>query len=168
MSTLFLYILLISISLVPFAPRVDTNNKHSFLEQKEHPQFLNPIRKKDFKYISSRYGWRLHPLTGKWQFHNGIDIVSYNELASVYSTQSGKVSNINKDPNQALGLWIEIKHLNGYTTRYGHLSKITVAIGAIVAQGQEIGVIGNTGSVSGRHLHYETKKNGQFINPLSH
>jgi len=169
MSTLLHYLLLISTSILPFIQdNISKENHpkiHSGLKQ-GNTIFVNPIKKNDFKYISSKYGWRINPWTAKWQFHHGIDIVSHNEDALIHSTQSGRVSKVNRDVNQALGLWIEIEHPNGYKSRYGHLSKIYVDQGASVILGQAIGRIGNTGKVTGKHLHYEITYRDKSINPL--
>ena len=130
----------------------------------EAPLFLKPIRKQDFKYISSPFGWRLHPITGKIQFHQGVDIVSKTKFTYVYATADGFVS--------ALGIskkatrYICIQHSKTYSTKYLHLSKIFVRKGEQVIAGQVIALIGNTGWSTGTHLHYEIRKNAIPLNPL--
>ena len=123
-------------------------------------QFARPCRK---CRISSGFGYRKDPFTGRRSFHNGVDLVpGYG--ASVYASISGVVTYAGS--MGGYGKLIVIQHINGYSTRYGHLSRILVTKGKRVRQGQRIGNVGNTGRSTGAHLHFEARKNGKAINPM--
>jgi murein DD-endopeptidase MepM/ murein hydrolase activator NlpD len=116
----------------------------------------------DQGWMSSRYGYRSDPFTGKRQFHAGIDFAGAEGTPN-FSAASGIVVRVSKQPD--FGLMIEVDHRNGYVTRYAHTSEVLVKEGDIVKQGQVIAKIGNTGRSTGPHLHFEVKMNGKSINP---
>jgi murein DD-endopeptidase MepM/ murein hydrolase activator NlpD len=111
--------------------------------------------------VTSAYGYRIHPLTGKFVFHNGVDLRASHD--TVYAVLDGLVSNSEYDAN--LGMNIRIDH-QGFTSIYGHLSQIFVMRGDQVAAGQPIGITGATGSVTGEHLHFIVKLGQQYVDPL--
>ena len=113
--------------------------------------------------ISSYYGSRPHPFTGKMSFHNGIDIAA-SVGTDVFASASGKVSSVDYDP--VLGNYLVIEHSGGFYTIYGHLSKTLVLLNTIVKTGNVIGKVGNTGYSTGPHLHFEIRKKGESKNPL--
>ena len=94
--------------------------------------------------------------------HYGIDFVS-EKNANVYSVSKGKVKRAGYFGKY--GNYIEIEHASGFTTRYGHLSKILVKKGQTVSFRQRIGLMGNTGRSTGNHLHYEIVYKGRNKNP---
>jgi hypothetical protein len=106
--------------------------------------------------VSSEFGFRKSPFTGKREFHSGVDIAHSNG-APVYSTAAGTV--INAGYQGALGKTVTIDHGFGIITRYAHLSSITVAVDQQVAQGEVIAKVGSTGRSTGPHLHYEVRVN---------
>lgn len=112
--------------------------------------------------ITSRFGRRLHPVTGNWHNHRGIDI-AMTQGTQVFSTADGTVANVWKDA--ACGNGLVIKHLDGYETVFCHLDKVVVTQGVNVSKGQYIALSGNTGRSKGPHLHYAIKKDGVYINP---
>lgn len=112
--------------------------------------------------ITSRFGRRLHPVTGNWHNHGGVDIW-VGRGTKVFSTADGTVARIWRDSTCGNGL--RIKHLDGYETVFCHLDKVVVASGANVSKGQHIAFSGNTGRSKGPHLHYAIKKDGVFIDP---
>ncbi|MBN2532501.1 MAG: M23 family metallopeptidase [Spirochaetales bacterium] len=121
-----------------------------------------------FKYpasggISSRYGWRIHPISRKRHFHNGIDITD-SPGTPIRASRDGKILKIGY--NQVYGKYIIIQHDNGFQTFYGHLRKETVGKGKIVHQGDKIGEMGNTGYSTGFHVHFSIYKNGETVDPL--
>lgn len=122
-----------------------------------------PIIPKNGNSITSFFGKRIHPVTGKYDFHAALDI-SANEFEDVFATARGMV--IRSAFDNYLGNYIQIEHPNGYETLYGHLSSIVVEVGEMLNVGQKIGLIGKSGRATGPHLHYGIKKNGQFINPF--
>lgn len=103
---------------------------------------------------------------GSSRKHAGIDIGDANGNP-VVAAAAGKVTRVRNDPD-GYGLYLDIDHGNGWTTRYAHNSKILVSVGQTVAQGQKIASVGSTGASSGPHLHFEIQKNGVAKNPLSY
>jgi murein DD-endopeptidase MepM/ murein hydrolase activator NlpD len=95
----------------------------------------------------------------------GIDINA--PFVPVAAAQGGIVVFVGGDRCCSYGLYIEIQHAGGYSTRYAHLSQFGVSLGQVVSQGQVIGVTGNTGNSTGPHLHFEMRRNGQIVNPMS-
>ncbi|NLY76002.1 MAG: M23 family metallopeptidase [Firmicutes bacterium] len=117
------------------------------------------------KRISSLYGYRIHPITGKRRFHEGLDIAA-NHGNGVYAYTDGKV--VEAGWNGGYGNCILIDHGNGLKTRYAHLSRLYVQVGQRVKTGQRIGAVGSTGNSTGPHLHFEVIKNGRTQNPLNY
>lgn len=117
---------------------------------------------KDF-YVSSSYGYRTDPITKRRSFHKGIDMAGWHKT-KIYAPSAGKVIRAGK--NGGYGNFIEIKHSNGFVTRYGHLARIKVKRGEIVEKEQIIGLMGSSGRSTSTHLHYEVIHNGKNINPL--
>lgn len=117
------------------------------------------------KRISSLYGYRIHPITGKRRFHEGMDIAA-NYGNGVYAYTDGKVVEAGWDGGY--GNSILIDHANGLKTRYAHLSRLYVQVGQRVKTGQRIGAVGSTGNSTGSHLHFEVIKNGRTQNPLNY
>ena len=122
--------------------------------------FLWPVA--SYVYVSSRFGLRVHPITGEKKSHTGIDIAS-NQGTAVYASDGGSVTLAGW--NGGYGNCIMIDHGNGYVTLYGHLSSISVSVGQTVSQGATIGAVGSTGNSTGPHLHFEVLKNGTRIDP---
>jgi len=113
-------------------------------------------------YVSSPYGPRKHPVTGKYRMHHGIDLAgTWQENVSV--SADGTV--VFAGYHGSFGKVIRIKHNYGIMTTYGHLAKINVRRGDLVSEGQVIGKMGRTGKVKGAHLHYEISVNGKSQNP---
>lgn len=117
--------------------------------------------KKPF-YISSGFGMRLHPVFKTWLFHTGIDIPK-TKGTPVYATGNGVVTR--KGYEAGYGMFIEIEHAGGFRSFYAHFSKIMVNTGDVVTIAQQIGCVGNTGTTTGYHLHYEIRKGKRFLNP---
>ncbi len=115
--------------------------------------------------LTSRFGTRIHPVTGKKVFHKGIDIGA-SHGSPVYAYSSGTV--IYAGWNNGYGNFVAINHGNGMVTRYGHLSKIHVKFGQKVATRQRIGSVGSSGVSTGPHLHFEVHINGVNKNPLNY
>ena len=112
--------------------------------------------------MSSPFGMRLDPFLGRPAMHTGIDL--RGEIGEpVHATADGKVTIAGRDGGY--GNMVEIDHGNGLATRYGHLSEIQVKVGQTVRIGQVIGLIGSTGRSTGPHLHYETRINGEAVDP---
>jgi len=110
--------------------------------------------------VTSPYGYRRDPFTGKQSWHNGLDLRAKNEPA--YSMMEGIVEKIGYDSRS--GNYVTLKHGN-YHVSYCHLSSIIVRKGEYVYPGIIVGVTGNTGRSTGSHLHLTCKKDGKSVNP---
>ena len=115
-----------------------------------------------FGRFSSSYGWRTHPVTGRRDFHHGLDI-SNAKGTPIYATADGVVGKTTYQKN--IGKYIEIRHGYGYVTRYGHLDQYLVEPGDEVTKGQIIALMGQTGRTTGPHVHYEVLHYGKHRNP---
>lgn len=104
--------------------------------------------------ITSRFGYRTHPLTGKRRFHSGIDLGAPSG-APVVAAGSGTI--VSAGWNGGYGKAIVIQHNGVQQTLYGHLSEISVSAGQVVEKGTIIGLVGSTGNSSGPHLHFESR-----------
>ena len=114
-------------------------------------------------WLTSRFGKRRDPFTGRIQMHRGIDIA--NRVGTdVIAPADGIVTRI--AGMATLGRVVEISHGYGIRTRYGHLSKVLVRVGQKVKRGDVIAKMGNSGRSTGPHLHYEVIANGVHVNPL--
>ena len=112
--------------------------------------------------VSSFYGPRINPVTGKPGMHGGVDLAA-PEGSEVYAAREGTVMDLGEDP--ILGKYIIISHENNWISLYGHLSAITTALRAELQSGSLIGRVGSTGQSTGPHLHFELKQNGQSRDP---
>ena len=113
--------------------------------------------------LSSRFGMRIHPVFGKEQHHDGIDI-SLPTGTPVQPVDAGTVTFAGK--KGGYGLLVEIDHGNGLTSRYAHLSELLVSAGEEIIPGRSLGLAGQTGLATGPHLHLEIRRDHQPINPL--
>jgi hypothetical protein len=117
---------------------------------------------KDY-YISSLYGYRKDPMSKRRSMHKGIDMAGWIKT-QIFAPANGTVKRAGK--NGSYGNFIEIDHLNGFSTRYGHLHKIKVKKGQTISKNDVIGLMGSTGRSTSTHLHYEVMFNNKTINPL--
>lgn len=93
-----------------------------------------------------------------------VDFNRFNDSGdTVVAAAAGTVSRVANEGNTSYGRWIELRHGNGFTTRYAHLSSQTVGVGQTVRRGQKIGTVGTTGGSTGPHLHYEQRQNGVAV-----
>ena len=123
--------------------------------------FLRPLDKK-YK-INSPFGPRTHPITGKPKTpHKGVDMAAPRGV-SIKATKAGKV--IKACYLSGYGNAVYLDHGNGITSRYAHMSSITVKNGQTVKQGDEVGKVGTTGASTGNHLHFEIRINGEAVDP---
>ncbi len=117
----------------------------------------------NYRYISSGYGYRTHPITKKLNFHNGIDIPAPKNT-SVIASDDGIV--IFAGYKNGYGNVVEIEHFDNKKTLYAHNNSIVVNEGQVVKRGQVIAKVGSTGDSTGNHVHFEVKINNKRINPL--
>ena len=116
-------------------------------------------------WISSYFGTRTDPFSGRLRRHKGVDIAGYNGMP-IIATAAGVVTI--SAARSGYGYIVEINHGGGLRTRYAHASSLLVSVGAVVEKGQQIAVMGSTGRSTGPHVHYEVIKNGSQINPVSY
>lgn len=114
--------------------------------------------------ISSHFGYRLHPIFHELRLHDGTDITG-TKSDNIYSIQSGKV--VACAYNSSMGNYVRIDHENGYTSTYLHLAKQLVSTGDRIEKGELIGIMGNSGNSTGKHLHLTVTKDGKKINPMT-
>lgn len=128
------------------------------MSDQQNPHSL-PVRGE----ITSRYGWRLDPISGQQAFHQGADIAA-PVGSPVGASAAGVVAFAGS--RAGLGETVVIRHADGLESIYGHLSKIQVTEGETLSKGQLLGLTGNTGRSTGPHLHLEIRRDGQAMDPL--
>ena len=114
--------------------------------------------------LSSAFGNRSDPFTGVLSYHTGIDMAC-PQGTEIKAAMSGTVAV--SGWSNVFGNYVIIKHIDGYQTLYGHMSKIYAKKGKFVSQGTVIGLVGSTGYSTGPHLHFTVYKNGKLVNPMS-
>lgn len=114
---------------------------------------------------TSKFGWRVHPITRQKQFHKGIDLRAARRT-DIISTADGVVRYIHNKNDGSLGRSIIISHNFGFETMYGHLRFVDVKVGDIIKRGQVIARSGNSGRSSGPHLHYEVRHATKVLDPI--
>ncbi len=125
---------------------------------------IQPVSKRDLKYISSYFGYRIHPFYKTVMFHEGIDFTA-PKGAKVYATGDGVVKEASLINLDGFGKKIIIEHGFGYQTIYAHLNSFNVKPGQKVKRGDIIATVGTSGLSTGPHLHYEVIYNHQKVNP---
>ena len=135
------------------------------LEQKRNLLASTPSIKPANGWVTSKFGYRISPFTGRKEFHSGLDIANKRGTKLV-ATANGKISFASK--KAYIGNLVTIDHGFGRVTKYGHLHKILVKRGQEVKRGDVIGLIGNTGRSTGPHVHYEVRINGTPVNPVKY
>lgn len=115
--------------------------------------------------LTSQFGYRVHPLSGRYQSHAGVDLAA--PMGSpVTATGDGKVDAAGW--MGGYGLAVRLDHGGEVETRYAHLSALAVVAGQAVKRGQVLGYVGSTGRSTGPHLHYEVRVSNVAIDPLGH
>lgn len=112
--------------------------------------------------ITSPFGWRLHPITGEWKFHSGMDI-GYEEGTVIPAMMPGTV--VYSAWYGGYGYTVILEHANGDHTLYGHCSALYCSYGQYVEKGAVIAAVGSTGYSTGPHLHLEYWHNNQYTDP---
>ena len=128
-------------------------------------RFLWPVPSS--RNITSRYGYRIHPIYGTKKLHAGVDIGAAGG-ANIVAADSGTVILSSWGYNGGYGNYIIISHGNGVTTRYAHCSNLYVKVGDTVSRGQAIAAVGSTGASTGNHCHFEVRINGESKQPLNY
>jgi len=117
-------------------------------------------------YISSGFGRRIDPFTGKLAWHQGVDFATGNVGEDVFAVAAGVVKFAGQ--KQGFGMMVQLDHGNGYETLYAHDQKLLVKAGDVVKKGQVIALSGSSGRSSGPHVHFEVHKNGRVVDPASY
>ncbi|GAB3789329.1 hypothetical protein GCM10028818_57690 [Spirosoma horti] len=153
--------------LIPLGQTDKASAQSAFDLYRSIPSIL-PVRLRSYEdfRISSAYGLRVHPISGRLQNHAGIDLPQ-PRFTAVYATADGVVDRVVWQP-AGMGLAVYIVHPSGYQTGYGHLEDHSVLVGEVVRRGQVIGRVGSTGLATGPHLHYTVLAGTQPVNPASY
>lgn len=113
-------------------------------------------------WLSSRYGYRSDPFTGRRTWHDGVDLAG-KEGSDIIAVAAGVVTYA--DERYGYGNLVEVDHGDGLVTRYGHAKTIKVRVGDVVQKGQVLALMGSTGRSTGPHVHFEVLRNGKSQNP---
>ena len=118
-----------------------------------------------YSYVSSPFGYRVHPVTGKWTMHKGVDLVA-SKGTPIYASRSGYVTIATY--HSTAGNYVTLNHQDGYTSVYMHMTHDVVSVGEYVKAGELIGYVGSTGRSTGPHLHFGIAYNGTYVNPMNY
>ncbi|MFC2138607.1 M23 family metallopeptidase [Bacteroidota bacterium] len=162
--------------------RIDQLSRRSYIQSKSYDEIISmvidkenmlksipaimPISNKDLKRTASGWGYRIHPIYKIKKFHYGMDFTSPTGT-EIYATGDGNIVET-KSSRRGYGNKIVIDHGFGYKTLYAHLQGFNVRVGQKVKRGDIIGFVGNTGTSTAPHLHYEVLKNNKKINPINY
>jgi murein DD-endopeptidase MepM/ murein hydrolase activator NlpD len=130
--------------------------------RKYHDDVALAGRPVDKGWMSSGFGRRVDPISGRMAWHAGVDFAGKSG-SNVVAVASGVV--VYAGTRQGYGKLIEISHGGGYVTRYGHHEELLVGVGDVVKKGQTIGRMGSTGRSTGPHVHFEVLKDGRPVDP---
>ncbi len=117
-------------------------------------------------HISMAFGPTIHPITGQWYIHKGLDFSTWRSGDPILATANGQVVTVGY--NSSFGNYVIIKHKHGIYTRYAHMNTARVRKGQYVSQREVIGTIGNTGVTTGPHLHYEVHIGSDVVDPAKY
>jgi murein DD-endopeptidase MepM/ murein hydrolase activator NlpD len=116
-------------------------------------------------WVTSRFGWRISPFTGRRQFHSGLDIAA-DVGTDIVAAARGKV--VFAGSRGPLGKAVILDHGFGFRTVYGHASALHVRVGQIVERGERVATVGSTGRSTGPHVHYAVLRQGHLVNPAQY
>ena len=136
--------------------------REALVDQRTHSERFPAGRPIIKGWLSSPYGYRRDPLTGRRAFHSGIDFAG-KPGSDVVAVASGIVTWA--APRDGYGKMVELDHGNGYVTRYGHTQETLVSVGEAVKRGDRIALMGSTGRSTGPHVHFEVLRDGRPENP---
>lgn len=144
---------------------LDFEHLIKMLEQKRNLLASTPSIRPVDGWLTSKFGYRTSPFTGKKEFHSGLDIA--NKIGTkIIATANGRISYAAR--KMYIGNLVVIDHGHGRVTKYGHIKKLLVKQGQKVKRGDVIALMGNTGRSTGPHVHYEVRINGTPVNPLKY
>lgn len=167
--------------MIETAQQIDKVSKEMYIQSKSYDELnkliknkedmlasipaIMPVANKDLTRVASGYGMRLHPVYKTYRMHTGMDFTAPMGT-DIYCTGDGVVKKTDRSA-RGYGNHVVIDHGYGYQTIYAHMSQINVRKGQKVKRGDILGVVGNSGTSTGPHLHYEVLKNGHKINPVN-
>ncbi len=125
--------------------------------------WVSPVRSYS---LTSPFGMRVHPISGKWKMHEGVDMAA-PQGTPIYAAKSGKVTRTSYQAGGA-GYYVSINHGDGFSSIYMHMTHYIVSPGQYVNAGQVIGYVGSTGGSTGPHLHFGISYNGTYVNPMKY
>lgn len=166
--------------MIESAFKIDKLSKQMIVQSKSHDEIINlvknkdkmlasipsiqPIAVKDLIRLGSPFGTRFHPILHISRLHAGVDLTAETGT-KIYATGSGTV--IQAGQASGYGNVVKINHGYGYTTVYGHMSKVLCNVGDKVKRGDVIGLVGSTGLSTSPHCHYEVRINDKPVNPVN-
>lgn len=136
---------------------------YEILQDREQQRWILPIQ---YKMCTSYFGYRNHPIMGEGKFHYGVDLAA-DSGTPIVAARSGTVTVAAYEEDNA-GYYVNIDHLDGFESRYMHMSKFIVTEGQFVIAGQIIGYCGATGAATGYHLHFGIYQNNEAVNPADY
>ena len=149
-------------------PRISTEQQQIYnllMQTKGNRQYVdNPFDFNWLPYVTSYYGYRVHPISGEKNYHKGIDI-GLPTGTPIKAGIDGTVTAAGYDAG-GYGNYVVIRNDKGVEAKYAHCNTLTVSVGQTVAKGDVIATVGNTGNSTGPHLHLEVLKDGQYLNPI--
>jgi murein DD-endopeptidase MepM/ murein hydrolase activator NlpD len=134
----------------------------TYLQEKKSLLAVTPSSWPVLGWVTSEFGRRISPFGSGTEFHKGLDIAT-RIGRPVQAPADGIVAEVTYQHD--LGQMVRIEHGHGISTLYGHLSKTTVRVGTAIHKGDRLGLVGNSGSSTGSHLHYTVMLNGVPVNP---
>jgi murein DD-endopeptidase MepM/ murein hydrolase activator NlpD len=127
---------------------------------------IQPVLNENLNLLASGFGMRLHPILKVRKMHTGVDFTA-PKGTPIYATGDGVVIEV-QSVFGGYGKYVEIDHGFGFVTRYAHMNDFNVKKGQKVKRGDQIGTVGNTGSSTAPHVHYEVLKDGKYVNPVNY
>lgn len=127
---------------------------------------IQPVLNKNLNLLASGFGMRVHPILKVRKMHTGVDFTA-PKGTPIYATGDGVVIEV-QSVFGGYGKYVEIDHGFGFVTRYAHMNDFNVKKGQKVKRGDQIGTVGNTGSSTAPHVHYEVLKDGKYVNPVNY
>lgn len=146
-------------------PPTSNTNTDNYAPPSDSEGFIFPLPVGIGVVLTSPYGYRTHPITGNYTFHNGVDL-AWRQGTPIYASKSGYVTTATY--GSAYGYYVTINHMDGFSSLYGHMTHYVVSSGDYVNQGQLIGYMGSTGWSTGPHLHFTIFYNGTSVNPMNY
>lgn len=147
----------------PGAPTVEYAVLFEIPQDPAHPHPTGPLDWPVHGRLSSKYGWRMHPILHEHRMHSGVDI-AVPEGTPIHAAQGGRV--VHAASKGGAGLCVIVEHANGFRSSYAHCSLLKVKKGDVVAKNQVVALAGSTGLSTGPHVHFSITENGHQVDPM--